>query len=27
MKKARYQPNSTDVQTYYKVNRYPSKGG
>lgn len=23
-KKARYQPNSTDVQTFYKVNRYPS---
>ena len=23
-KKARYQPNSTDVQTYYKTNRYPS---
>ena len=23
-KKARYQANSTDVQTYYKVNRYPS---
>jgi hypothetical protein len=24
MKKARYQPNSKDVQTYYRVNRYPS---
>ena len=23
-KKARYQANSTDVQAYYKVNRYPS---
>ena len=23
-KKARYQPNSTDVKTFYKVNRYPS---
>ena len=23
-KKARYQANSTDVKTYYKVNRYPS---
>ena len=23
-KKARYQPNSTDVQSFYKVNRYPS---
>jgi hypothetical protein len=23
-KKARYQPNSTDVQSYYKSNRYPS---
>jgi hypothetical protein len=23
-KKARYQPNSTDVQNYYKSNRYPS---
>jgi hypothetical protein len=23
-KKARYQANSTDVQSYYKVNRYPS---
>ena len=23
-KKARYQPNSTDVQNFYKVNRYPS---
>ena len=23
-KKARYQANSTDVQTFYKVNRYPS---
>ena len=23
-KKPRYQANSTDVQTYYKVNRYPS---
>ncbi|MGB8185239.1 MAG: twin-arginine translocation signal domain-containing protein [Pseudolabrys sp.] len=23
-RKARYQPNSTDVQTFYKVNRYPS---
>jgi hypothetical protein len=23
-KKARYQANSTDVQTYYKTNRYPS---
>jgi hypothetical protein len=27
MKKARYQANSTDVQTFYRVNRYPSKGG
>ncbi|HEY6025196.1 MAG TPA: formate dehydrogenase [Pseudolabrys sp.] len=23
-KKTRYQANSTDVQTFYKVNRYPS---
>ena len=23
-KKARYQPNSSDVQSFYKVNRYPS---
>jgi len=23
-KKARYQPNSTDVQSFYRVNRYPS---
>jgi hypothetical protein len=23
-KKARYQANSADVQTFYKVNRYPS---
>jgi hypothetical protein len=23
-KKARYQPNSADVQSYYKSNRYPS---
>ena len=23
-KKARYQPNSTDIQSYYKSNRYPS---
>ena len=23
-KKARYQANSAEVQTYYKVNRYPS---
>jgi hypothetical protein len=23
-KKARYKANSTDVQTFYKVNRYPS---
>ena len=23
-KKARYKANSADVQTYYKVNRYPS---
>jgi hypothetical protein len=23
-KKARYQGNSADVQTFYKVNRYPS---
>ncbi len=23
-KKARYQANSTDVQTFYKTNRYPS---
>jgi hypothetical protein len=23
-KKARYQANSTDVQSYYKSNRYPS---
>ena len=23
-KQARYQANSTDVQTFYKVNRYPS---
>ena len=23
-KKARYQPNSTDVKTFYKTNRYPS---
>jgi hypothetical protein len=24
-RKARYQPNSPEVQTYYRVNRYPSK--
>jgi sugar (pentulose or hexulose) kinase len=24
-RKARYQPNSTDVQNYYRVNRYPTK--
>lgn len=24
-RKARYQPNSTDVQNYYRVNRYPAK--
>jgi hypothetical protein len=24
-KKARYQPNAPEVQTYYRVNRYPSK--
>jgi len=23
-RKARYQPNSPDVQTFYRVNRYPS---
>ena len=23
-KKSRYQPNSTDIQSYYKSNRYPS---
>jgi H+/Cl- antiporter ClcA len=23
-KKARYQPNSKEVQTFYRVNRYPS---
>jgi hypothetical protein len=26
-KQARYQANSADVQTFYKVNRYPTKGG
>lgn len=24
-RKARYQPNSADVQNYYRVNRYPTK--
>jgi hypothetical protein len=24
-RKARYQPNSPDVQAYYRVNRYPTK--
>jgi hypothetical protein len=24
-RKARYQANSADVQTFYRVNRYPSK--
>lgn len=24
-KKARYQANSTDVQSFYRVNRYPKK--
>jgi len=24
-RKARYQPNSADVQNYYRVNRYPQK--
>jgi sugar (pentulose or hexulose) kinase len=24
-RKARYQPNSASVQTYYRVNRYPAK--
>lgn len=24
-RKARYQANSSDVQTYYRVNRYPAK--
>jgi hypothetical protein len=24
-RKARYQPNSAEVQTYYRVNRYPAK--
>ena len=24
-RKARYQPNSADVQNYYRVNRYPKK--
>jgi hypothetical protein len=23
-RKARYQPNSREVQTFYRVNRYPS---
>jgi hypothetical protein len=23
--KARYQPNSTDVQNFYRVNRYPAR--
>jgi hypothetical protein len=25
MKRARYQPNSQEVQTFYRVNRYPQK--
>ena len=25
--KARYQPNSKDVQDFYRVNRYPPKRG
>lgn len=24
-RKARYQPNAPEVQTYYRVNRYPAK--
>ena len=24
-RKARYQPNSPDIQAYYRVNRYPTK--
>jgi hypothetical protein len=24
-RRARYQPNSPDVQTFYRVNRYPTK--
>jgi len=24
-RKARYQPNSPEVQTFYRVNRYPPK--
>jgi hypothetical protein len=24
-RKARYQPNSAEVQTFYRVNRYPAK--
>jgi hypothetical protein len=24
-RKARYQPNSAEVQTFYRVNRYPTK--
>ena len=24
-RKARYQPNSPEVQTFYRVNRYPTK--
>ena len=24
-RKARYQPNSPDIQAYYRVNRYPKK--
>ena len=24
-RKARYQPHSTEVQTFYRVNRYPAK--
>jgi sugar (pentulose or hexulose) kinase len=24
-RKSRYQPNSPDIQAYYRVNRYPSK--
>jgi len=24
-RKSRYQPNSADVQNYYRVNRYPTK--
>lgn len=24
-RKARYQPNSREVQTFYRVNRYPTK--